>query len=161
MADPVIDYRSRFHLDLPPAAVWAAIERFDLFEQWWTWLSELSTEGSGLRAGSILHGVVAPPVPYRMRIDISLTQCRRPRAIDAQVSGDLVGPAWIRLRRDGPGTSAEVAWSLEMTQRAMRIASVVAYPLLRWGHDRVVELTVAGFVSHAHQGIDPTSTPEL
>ena len=32
-----------------------------------------------------------------------------------------------------------------MMQRPMRLASRVARPLLQWGHDRVVELTVAGF----------------
>jgi hypothetical protein len=32
-----------------------------------------------------------------------------------------------------------------MMQRPMRLAARVAYPLLRWGHDRVVEATVAGF----------------
>jgi hypothetical protein len=31
-----------------------------------------------------------------------------------------------------------------MMQRPMRIAARVAYPLLRWGHDRVVDATVDG-----------------
>jgi hypothetical protein len=32
-----------------------------------------------------------------------------------------------------------------MMQRPMRMASRFAHPLLQWGHDAVVALTVAGF----------------
>jgi hypothetical protein len=38
-----------------------------------------------------------------------------------------------------------VAWTVEMMQRPMRLADRMAHPLLQWGHDRVVEITVAGF----------------
>ncbi len=39
----------------------------------------------------------------------------------------------------------EVAWTMEMRQPAMRLASRIGRPVLQWGHDRVVEMTVAGF----------------
>jgi hypothetical protein len=35
-----------------------------------------------------------------------------------------------------------------MMQRPMRVAARVAPPVLRWGHDRVVDATVAGFRRH-------------
>jgi hypothetical protein len=34
-----------------------------------------------------------------------------------------------------------------MMPRAMRVAARLGSPLLRWGHDRVVEMTVARFRS--------------
>lgn len=145
VAQPVIDFAGSFFLDPPPGAVWSAIERFDRFETWWPWLSELSVEGPGLESGAVLHGVVAPPVPYRMCIDVELTSCARGRAVDAVVRGDLRGPAHLRLRPEGRGTRAEVDWSVEMLQAPMRLASRFAYPLLRWGHDRVVDATLVGF----------------
>jgi carbon monoxide dehydrogenase subunit G len=153
MAPPVIDYTGSFHLALPPGLVWSAIEKVDRFEVWWPWLSEfrLDGPGSGLRPGRVLHGVVAPPVPYRMRIDVELLACVRPRSIEARVSGDLRGPARLRLGKEGDGTRAEVAWTIEMMQLPMRLASRFGHPLLRWGHDRVVETTVAGFGRHAER----------
>ena len=36
-------------------------------------------------------------------------------------------------------------WALEMTQPSMRVVARVAYPILRWAHDRVVDATVAAF----------------
>ncbi len=145
MAAPVITYRRSYRFDLAPDRLWDRIEEFDQFEHWWPWLTELRVEGVGLSAGSVLSGVVTPPLPYRMRLRVELVDCRRPHAIDATISGDLIGDARLRLHREGDGTTAQVAWTVEMLQPAMRFASRIGHPLLQWGHDRVVEMTVAGF----------------
>jgi carbon monoxide dehydrogenase subunit G len=144
----VIDYRGRFAFDVPPEGVWSAIEHSERFETWWAWLREFHVEGPGLEAGSVLYGVVSPPVPYTMRIRVVLDRCIAPSRIDATVHGDLEGAACLVLERHGQGTVAEVEWSVEMRQRAMRLAARVAHPLMRWGHDRVVEATVNGFRRH-------------
>jgi uncharacterized protein YndB with AHSA1/START domain len=142
---PVFTYRHGYAFDLPPDRLWDQLEQIDQFERWWPWLTDFWIEGSGLSNGSILHGTVNPPLPYRMRLQVELVRSERPRAIDATIAGDLMGEGQLRLDPDGTGTWAEVAWTVEMRQPAMRLASRVARPLLQWGHDRVVEMTVAGF----------------
>lgn len=141
----VIDYREAFHFPAAPERVWSVIERVDGFERWWGWLSEFRLEGGALRPGAVLHGVVSPPVPYRMRVRVEVEDCEPPFLIDAAVHGDLEGRAGILLRGQGGGTVVDAAWTIEMMQRPMRIAARVAHPFLRWGHDRVVEATVRGF----------------
>jgi carbon monoxide dehydrogenase subunit G len=141
----VIDYEGTFHLDLPPDEVWGIISRTDRFEDWWGWLRELETEGSDLETGSVLRGVVVPPLPYRMRLEVVLTKTIRPRRIDAVVSGDLRGTATLTFTPDAGGTEATVSWTIEMMQRPMRVAARLAHPLLRWGHDLVVQATVDNF----------------
>jgi hypothetical protein len=85
--------------------------------------------------GNVLHGTVILPVPYRLRLDVRLQQCDRPR-LDAA----------------GGGTRAQVAWSLRIQCAPLRVAARVAYPLMRWGHDRVVDMAVAGFRQRALPG---------
>jgi hypothetical protein len=80
-----------------------------------------------------------------MRLRVELVDCERPFAIDATIEGDLTGDARLRFRPGPGGTWAEVAWTVEMRQPAMRLASRIGRPILQWGHDRVVEMTVAGF----------------
>ena len=80
-----------------------------------------------------------------MRLRVELGECVRPHSIDATVGGDLTGVAGLSLRPREEGTWAEVWWNIEMRQPAMRLASRFGHPLLKWGHDRVVEITVAGF----------------
>jgi uncharacterized protein YndB with AHSA1/START domain len=144
----VIDYRATFDFDAAPPVIWQAIEHSERFEGWWGWLKEFRLEGDGLQEGSVLHGLVVPPVPYRMRLRIELDRCDAPRSIDSTVHGDLEGTAHIEFEPSDRGTRATVCWSIEMTQRPMRLAWRVARPLLVWGHDRVVEATVASFRRH-------------
>ena len=139
-------------IDASPEQVWEAIGHAEHFEGWWWWLGELRLDGEGLVPGALLHGLVSPPVPYRMRVTVHLDHCRAPSSIDATVAGDLVGPASLRLAPSTTGTRADVAWSLEMRQRPMRVAARVARPVLQWGHDRVVDATVAGFRRHVEAG---------
>lgn len=148
----VMDYAGRFTFPVPPDELWSEIERLDQFERWWAWLGSLETDGTGLETGAVLRGTVAPPVPYRMHVDVELRRCVPGELIDASVTGDLAGEAHLRLHPTPQGTEADVAWSLEMLQLPMRIAARVAYPLLRWGHDRVVEATVNGFQAQLRRG---------
>jgi hypothetical protein len=121
------------------------MEEMDRFEVWWSWLEEFRLEGDSLAEGSVLHGVIAPPLPYRMRIRVELTHCDPGRHVDALVHGDLEGEAQLDLRHAGTGSIVDVAWTVEMMQRPMRMASRFAHPLMQWGHDMVVGVTVAGF----------------
>jgi hypothetical protein len=147
-AEPVIEYDGAFAFPVPVARVWEMMGRFDLFPSWWSWLREFAVEGGGLERGTVLHGIVAPPLPYRMRLEVVLDDCEPGRHIVASVHGDLEGKATLTF--DGDDTEARVhaTWTVEMMQRPMRMASRFAHPLLRWGHDRVVDATVDGFRRH-------------
>ena len=144
----VIDYRDSFDLPASPGDVWATVEDVDRFESWWGWLREFRVEGGGLVAGAVLHGVIVPPLPYRMRLRVELCECVPAQRVEALVHGDLEGSARLLLEPAGDGTRASVNWTIEMMQRPMRVAARIGHPLLRWGHDRVVDATVAGFRRH-------------
>jgi uncharacterized protein YndB with AHSA1/START domain len=144
---PVISYRNDYEFPQSPEGIWDALEEVDQFALWWPWLEDFRFEGGSLVTGAVLSGVVAPPLPYRMRIQIELTRCQKPGIIEAQVHRDLEGEARIALRSHGVGTHVQVAWTLEMMQRPMRLADRMAHPALKRGHDHVVEKTVAKFRS--------------
>jgi len=141
----MIDYRGIHRFCVPPETVWAAIEQTNEFAGWWGWLGDFRFEGHGLQRGSALVGVVNPPLPYHMHIRVDLEDCVRPETIDAAVHGDLEGRANLVFAPDRLGTLATATWTLEMMQSPMRSVARFAHPLLRWGHDRVVDATVASF----------------
>jgi carbon monoxide dehydrogenase subunit G len=145
MPKPVITYRKSFRFDASPGRLWDRIEELDRFELWFPWLTDFRYDGDGLSAGTVLTGVVTPPLPYRMRLRVELDRSERPSSIDATIGGDLTGHANIRVRPVPDGAMAEVSWSVEMRQPMMRLACRFSRPLLQWGHDRVVEITVANF----------------
>jgi carbon monoxide dehydrogenase subunit G len=99
----VIEYSGSFRLPASPDEVWSALGRFDRYEEWWSWLTELRVDGPGLEVGAILDGTVVPPLPYRMRVQVTLVECTAPRAIRAVVAGDLRGQARLLLAPRGLG----------------------------------------------------------
>ena len=147
-----IDYRGAFWFPVGPDELWQTIEGFDRFESWWDWLQDFGADGDGLVAGNVLHATVVPPVPWRLRMDIRLEAALRPHVLEATVAGDVGGQAVIRLEPVDGGTEVTVAWSLDMMSRPLRIAAIIARSLMRWGHDRVVEMAVAGFRRRALDG---------
>src|SRR5690348_17092575 len=100
-----MEYAGKFDFPVPPSELWAAIERFDQFERWWSWLGELKADGAGLVPGSRLIGTVAPPLPYRMNVTVEMVRCEHPHLVEAQVHGDLAGPANLRLHPTTEGTT--------------------------------------------------------
>lgn len=143
----VVEYRKQHRFARPREEVWAAIADLDRFERRWGWLGQFRVEGDGLATGSVLHGTVDPPMPYRMRVAVAIDACTPTERVDATVSGDLIGQAAIRLHElpGGRTTIVTADWTVEVMQRSMRLAALCAHPLLRWGHDRVVDSTVNAF----------------
>jgi uncharacterized protein YndB with AHSA1/START domain len=141
----VIEYDGTFTFPVSVARLWTTLVLVDRFPSWWGWLREFSVEGDGLKPGTVLHGIVAPPLPYRMRLDVVIEECVPERRITALVHGDLEGAARLTFDGDDVETRVHATWTVEMMQRRMRLAGTVAHPLLQWGHDRVVDATVDGF----------------
>lgn len=151
LADPAIRFEQDFWFPASPSWMWDTIARFDDYPTWWRWLREFTPvpDAAGLTAGTTLLGTVAPPLPYRLALTIALDRCQPPRLIDATVDGDLRGTGALRLTPAGDGTVATVAWTLRFANPALRAAARVGYPVMRWAHDQVVSMAVAGFERRA------------
>src|SRR5262249_18575825 len=112
-----------------------------------SWLATLTIDAPGLRAGSVLHGTITTPLPSPIRLRIALEQCIAPCLIVATVHGDLQGEARLSLLACGQWTRAELRWSVEVMQRPMRAMARVAHPLVRRGHDTVVQAGMRALTS--------------
>ncbi len=137
----------RYVLSATVDEVWAQLSDLDRYPVWWRWLRDFEVAGEGLRVGTELRAVVAPPVPYRFRVGVRFEEVAPPHHIGARLSGDLVGRAELRLREDPHGCEARVRWEVEMRKTSMRRAAYVARPVMVWGHDQVVRATVRRFRS--------------
>jgi carbon monoxide dehydrogenase subunit G len=152
----LIEYRRRFDIDAPPQVVWSVLEDF------WSWgnssplVRDFEVDGQGLTDGTVVSATVATPLAYAMRVELELNRCVPVELIVATVSGDLRGEGQVWLRGDGGGTRAQVAWKFEMTARSLRAVARVAGPILRWGHDQIVESTLEALKARVYWLSTPT-----
>lgn len=137
----------RFVLPVPPAALWAHVSRVEQFQDWWPWLRRF--EGRALAADQSWRCTVQPPLPYQVRFRIDLDEVEAPVSAQARVSGDIEG--WARLAIDPhpEGSDLRLLADLAPSNGFLRVAGRLAAPLVRFGHDWVLDVAVRQFRERA------------
>ena len=139
-----MSYEGAHQIDAPIGDVWDATTKMTEMESWFAWLKNLRISDETLQVGTRFEFVAVSPLPYKMAITAIATEVDEPHLIEADIEGDLVGPASIRMEENYDGTIVTLKWDVELMQGPMRLAALVSKPLLRWGQDWAVRIAVSG-----------------
>jgi hypothetical protein len=99
--------------------------------------------------GSEARLVIQAPLPYQLHCVVHIDEAEPARRLVAHVTGDLEGPARLELTATASGTTARMAWTLEVHSSLLRPLATIARPALAWAHDRIVERGLVQFEAHA------------
>lgn len=138
----------RYRFPFGPDELWTRISRTDEFQTWWPWLRDF--DGRGLSTDDVWSCEVRPPVLYVVRFAVTLHEVVAGRSIAARVSGDIDGSATLHVEADGSGSSAWLVADLAPRKRTLRVMSIVARPLLRFGHNWILDTGVRQFRERSH-----------
>jgi hypothetical protein len=142
MPDPFLFDRT-WAFDVPLGRLWAVMSDTSQFGEWWPWLD---ADGLGpLEPGTVAQFRVDPPLPYKLQLTVAVQRVEPCAAVEAMVSGDLSGPARLEVAARGDGSTARLAWSLEVERRLLVVGAKVARPVMVWGHDAVVSAGLKRF----------------
>jgi uncharacterized protein YndB with AHSA1/START domain len=139
-----------FMFAMPPEDLWALIEDPAVFPRWWPWLRRL--EAKGLLTGDRWRCTVQPPLPYQVAFTIALDDVEAPRRAEATISGDIIGHAVLTIGPHPEGCEARLVSSLAPAHSLLRAVASVARPLVRFGHDWVLDQGARQFARHAIAG---------
>ncbi len=128
---------------MPPERLWALLSDTSAYSRWWPWLR--SFDPVPIRSGATTHCSIGAPLPYSVRVEVAVLEVVPRERVVATVSGDVRGPARLEIGTTAVGSTARLAWEVEVRRPLLRGAAFVAKPLLRWGHDRVVSRGVEQF----------------
>ena len=73
----------------------------------------------------------------------------RPELVTATVSGDITGTARLDFEDHGAGCSIRLTSKLAPGSRTFGVVATLARPLVRRGHDWVLDTGAAQFAAHA------------
>lgn len=139
----------RYRLPLTPSEVWARISTVEQYPRWWPWLRAF--DGTDLTAGAVWSCEVRPPLPYSVRFALTVDEAVPERSVAATVRGDIVGTATIRIERIGAGSDVHLIADLGPDNRALRVMSFTARPLVRLGHDWVLDTAARQFTERVDE----------
>ena len=137
----------RFEFDAAPPALWAALGSVDDYPRWWPWLRRF--DARALAPGEEWRCTVKPPLPYVVRFTIRFDEVEVERRIDATVRGDIEGPAQLLIEPSASGSAVTLTSSLRPTNTVLKAAALLGRPLVRYGHDWVLDIGAGQFASRA------------
>ena len=137
----------RHHFPVPRSELWEAIVRVDEYQDWWPWLR--SFDGTELKAGMQWQCRVQPPLPYSLRMVIDLDEVVAAELVTATVSGDIEGTAALHLDDAPDGSTARLVSALAPANRALKLVARAALPVVRFGHDWVLDTGARQFRERA------------
>jgi hypothetical protein len=144
----------RWTFAVPPDDLWETVSRTDEYPVWWSWLRDFDTDGAadGLHEGASARCVIRAPLPYALRFTVDVERVVAAELVETRITGDLEGPARLEIAPAGAGSTARLAWSLQLRDPVLRRFAVVGRPAMAWAHDRVVEIGLRQFEQRALAG---------
>lgn len=130
-----------------PDELWAAVTRVEDYRRWWPWLRRLRAEA--FAEGETWACLVQPPLPYSLRLRVTLDEVVAPRFVTATIGGDIEGHAGLDITPAGEGSRLRLVSTLTPTNAVLRAFARVAQPVVRYGHDWVLDTGVRQFRQRA------------
>lgn len=124
--------RGTYRLDAPVARVAAVLVDLERYPEWWPQV--LAVGKLGPDDGLVL---CRSTLPYTLALRLHARH-REPPVLAVDVEGDLSGTVrWHLTAEAGGVTRLEVEQDVRV-RGALALASLVARPLLRWNHERMM-----------------------
>jgi len=136
----------RHRFAVAPDELWAAMTSVEDYRRWWPWLRGF--EGSFVE-GDRWECEVQPPLPYALKFSLRLEEVVAPRFVTATVHGDIIGHAAIDITPTGDGSDLRLVSVLAPANGMLRAIARVARPVVRFGHDWVLDTGVRQFRKRA------------
>ena len=137
----------RYRYPVPPEELWSTLSETSDYRRWWPWLRDL--EATGLAPGEQWRCTVRPPLPYSIRFTIHFDDVDPPSAVTAHVTGDIAGVAHLDVTPLPDGCEVRLMSTLTPSSRAFGLIASFAGPLIRRGHDWVLDTGARQFAARA------------
>lgn len=126
----------RWSFPVGAGLVWDQMCAVDEYPQLWPWLRTFDADA--LDTGEIWTCTVQPPLPYSLRFTVIVDEVVPQRRVSATIAGDIIGEARLELSPTDGGCDVRLESSLAPGNRFLRTVATVARPMVRYGHDWVL-----------------------
>jgi uncharacterized protein YndB with AHSA1/START domain len=145
----LVEVRSdrRYQFAAEPSELWSTMVQIGDYQSWWPWLHHFAAED--FEPGEVWACTVQPPLPYSLSFHITLDEVEPERFVTATIDGDIFGDARIDLTPTAEGTELRLVSNLGPSNTVLRAIAKVARPVVRFGHDWVIDSGLRQFRDRA------------
>jgi uncharacterized protein YndB with AHSA1/START domain len=135
----------------PPEATFAALADARTYPKWWRPVYlDVDAEGPpalGVESRQHFKG----RLPYHLRTRSRIVRFEPPRAIAAEVDGDLRGHGLWTLTPTPAGTHVRFDWRVHADRPLLRLLTPILRPAFRWNHNWAIARAMEGLEPYAQR----------
>jgi uncharacterized protein YndB with AHSA1/START domain len=140
-------FDSTWQFATPVERLWEVLSDTAAYPVWWSWLHDY--EPAPLQSGAVAAFRIRPPLPYALRVRVTVDEVVAGARVVTTVSGDVGGPARLEVAATEGGSQARLVWQLDVRHPLLARLQPIVRPVMLWGHDRVVAAGVRQFERRA------------
>lgn len=153
-------FRTTWTISAPPGVVFAAVVDVGSYPRWWPDVRSVlpDSDGDTAETADTARLVCRSTLPLPIRVRMRRVEEDRPEGrVAVALSGDLEGTLTGLVLADEAGTRLEINQRVVARARLLRSLSLVAHPLLRVNHSRMMARGLRGLRAHLAMH-DPAAT---
>lgn len=127
--------------------LWEAMVRVDDYPDWWPWLRHF--EATAVEPGDRWRCRVQPPLPYSLTFDVTIADVVATERVTATITGEITGTARLDLADHPGGSEIRLTSALAPSNRLLKAVALAARPVVRFGHDWVLDTGARQFGERA------------
>ena len=124
---PEYYFKTTWRIDAPLEDVWEAVYHSENWPSWWKGVADVHILEKGTDGIGALRVVTWKSfLPYYLVIHLRSTRVEPHRALDGDISGELIGTGKWRLSREGDISVVQFEERVRTTKRWMRLLAPLA-----------------------------------
>lgn len=143
---------STWQVPAPIENCWFCLLDRERWPEWWPYVDKVEQlhPGSADGVGNICRYHWHSCLPYRLIIDITVTELVPFQLIRYHADGDLEGQGACRLKNHAHSTTIQFDWEVRTNQAWMNVAAAIAAPIFSWNHQRVMKKGEQSFIQRLY-----------
>lgn len=132
------DFTTIWRIAAPVEPIWAEIENYEGWSDWWDGVLRVEKLGDGDKdgVGAIYRSTWKSVLPYKITFDSEVLRVEHLRTIEARAFGQLEGKGvWQFASETDNITRVRYNWRVKSTKAWMNLIAPVAEPVFKWNHD--------------------------
>jgi uncharacterized protein YndB with AHSA1/START domain len=140
---PEFSLATTWRIPASPETVWSCLIHTETWPSWWKYVIAVDEISAGEPNGlnNVRHYVWRTALPYRLAMDLRVTELKPRQSIAVEVSGDLRGKGLCRLACQTAPTETQVRfhWHVRTCKPWMDWFGDLSRPVFIWNHGKVME----------------------
>lgn len=138
--------RSRWRLEAPVEAVWAALTDVCGWPQWWPNLRAVEPLAAGAAdgTGAVYRYLWRARLPYRLRFTLQVTRVEPPLRLEGRACGQLDGRGVWTLAAHAGITEVDYRWAVDLRHPLLGRLAPLLGPVYAWNHHQVMAAGARG-----------------